>query len=381
MIGTKQMRLSIVYEYADRPGHMMHSLLENLRPMMPGVQVTYIRGLFPTYRPGGIRPDRLVNLAWVYLGVAAHLIFRRPDAVLVQSAPPGIQLWTVAWASFGRVPVLCWLMDYHPEFEARVLDRRGHRWIARLLRAVDGSLMSRFASIITLDPAMTSLVLLKASSADVIEHPTWVTDHGAGVEPVSYVPGSGEGPLRFAYSGNLGAAHDLCGLRHVLESVARQRAVYLLVIGGSSKGEDRFKELGRALGIEVEAVPRVALFPELKDLYESRRIDVGIVLLSEESAGLVSPSKFSAYINFGLPLMYLGPRATNAATVCHEFKGGFWLPPGASQAEVDIVVSGLLDESRMKAAASGACAAATHFAGFNGGSLARMLAPRLAVRT
>lgn len=52
MIGTKQMRLSIVYEYADRPGHMMHSLLENLRPMMPGVQVTYIRGLFPTYRPG-----------------------------------------------------------------------------------------------------------------------------------------------------------------------------------------------------------------------------------------------------------------------------------------------------------------------------------------
>jgi hypothetical protein len=380
MISMRPIRISIVFEYADRPGHMMHSLLENLGPMLPAMQVTYIHGLFTIYRPGGIRPERLANLAWVYLRVALHLLFRRPDAVLVQSAPPGIQLWTVAWAAIGRVPVFCWLMDYHPEFEARGLERRGHRALARILRAVDKLLMPRFATIITLDPAMTALVRTRASSADVLEHPTWVTDGKAALEPVSYVPGGGDGPLCFAYSGNLGAAHDLGPLRQILESVARQRRVCLLVIGGSSKGENRFRELCDGLGIEIEVIPRVSVFSDLRDLYERRRIDIGIVLLSEESAGLVSPSKFSAYINFGLPLLYLGPPSTNAATVCLEFKGGFWLPPGADQAETAIVAAGLLDRSRMSAAASGARAAATHFASFDGKSLAKVLAPRLVMR-
>jgi hypothetical protein len=152
------------------------------------------------------------------------------------------------------------------------------------------------------------------------------------------------------------------------------------VIGGSPKGEIRFRELCAGLGVAVEVIPRVPFFADLRDLYEKQRIDAGIVLLSEEYAGLVSPSKFSGYINFGLPLVYLGPAGTNAATVCNHFHGGFWLPAGAGPAEIDSVASGLLDEGRMDAAASGARAASSYFAGFNGRSLAEALAPRLKQR-
>jgi hypothetical protein len=370
--------LSVVFEFAGEPDHMMHSLLENLRSMVPGLRVTLISGVFKKYRPGGLRPGRLLNLACVYLKVAVHLLFNRPDAVIVQSAPPGIQLWTVAWAAFGKAPVCCWLMDYHPEFEARALERLGHRGLARPLRALDALLMPRFAAIITLDPAMTALVRSRAKDAFVLEHPTWVADSTAGVWRVSYSPGGGGGPLRLAYSGNLGKAHDLRLLRRLLEAVGRRRTVRLFAIGGSKEGEFRFRELCSDIGVAIEFIPRVPQFSDLRGLYERLKIDAGIVVLSEESAGLVSPSKFAGYINFGLPVVYLGPPGTNVATVCRRFQGGFWLRADSSSVEMDAVATGLLDERQMAAAAAGAHSAAKHFAGFSGRSLAGALAPHLA---
>lgn len=376
MSSPRPFRLSVVYEFAGQPGDMMHDLLDNLATMVPGLRVRCLAGLFPTYRPGGLRAQRLVNLVWVYARVAVHLFFRRPDAVLVRSAPPGVQLWAIAWAAIGRIPVLCWLMDYHPELEARRLERRGHGRLARYLRAVDARLMPRFALVITLDPAMTALVRSRLSPERVLEHPTWGTNGTSDAAPVSYRPGAGEGPLRLAYSGNLGAAHDLEPLRRLLGTVARERPVHLFVIGASPAGETRFKELGEGLGLPVDVNPRVP-FTDLRRLYEEHRIDAGIVLLSDESVGLVSPSKFSGYIDFGLPVVYLGPPGTNTATVCTRFQGGFWLPTGAGPDETGKVASGLLDGRQMDAAAAGARAASAYFAGFNGRSLAGALASRL----
>jgi colanic acid biosynthesis glycosyl transferase WcaI len=377
MSRRREFRLSVVFEFAGQPGHMMQSLLENLREMVPGLQVTLIGGLFKRYVPGGVRPERLANLAWVYLRVAAHLLFRRPDAVLVQSAPPGVQHWTVAWAAFRGAPVFCWLMDYHPEFEAQALERRGHLRLACLLRRVDALLMRRFAAIITLDDAMTDLVLTRTSPNHVLQHPTWATDATGGVAPVSYAPGDSDGPLLLAYSGSLGAAHDLAPLRILLETVSRRRRVSLVVVGGSNKGVSRFKELCAGLGVPLETIPRASSFGDLRAIYERLRIDAGIVLLSGDSAGLASPSKFSGYVNFGLPLVYLGPPGTNAATICSRFRGGFWLPIGAGRGDAEIVASGLLDRRQMAAAAAGARAAAEHFSKYDGKSLASALAPLL----
>jgi sugar transferase EpsL len=369
--------LSVVYEFAGEPDHMMHSLLEGLRPTVPGMRVTFIPGIFSKYRPGGLRPGRLANLVWVYLRVAVHLVIRRPDAVIVQSTPPGIQLWTVAWAALRGAPVICWLMDYHPEFEARMLEREKHIILARLLRAVDAALMPRFTGIITLDPAMAALVRAKAKDAAVLEHPTWIAETTTKVERLSYGPAESNGSLRLAYSGNLGAAHDLEPLRRLIESVTQRRHVQLFVIGGSPMGEQRFRRMCVELDIEVEFIPRAPRFSDLRDIYEKLRIDAGIVLLSEESAGVVSPSKFSAYIIFGLPIVYIGPPGTNAASVCLKFQGGFWMPTGSSPTDTKVIADRLIDRRQMAAAADGAHAAAQHFAQFNGSTLAAKLAPLL----
>ena len=135
-----------------------------------------------------------------------------------------------------------------------------------------------------------------------------------------------------------------------------------------------------ASGAEVRLLPTSARLdgPHARQRFLVERIDAGIVLLAEASGGLVSPSKFSGYINFGLPLIYLGPAATNTARVCAQFAGGFWLPTNASTAEVEQVAESLLAPGSLEAARGGARAASSYFAAFDGRSLARALAPRLA---
>jgi len=373
---SRPLKVAFVYEYARRTDDwMMSSLIESLRHKLPGLETTYLHGLFTTYQPGGLRPRRLANLAWVYLRVAWHLLVHRPDAVLVRTTPPGVQLWTVWWARFRRVPVFCWLMDYHPEMEARQLERRGYGAFARLLRCIDAALMPRFATIITLDQAMTVLARARAGGVEVLQHPTWTTSGPAALTPVSYCPGQSAEVLRLAYSGNLGAAHDLSTLGELLRALELRRPVRLYIIGASPAGEERFRQLTAGQAISIETHPRVP-FAELRGLYHRWQIDAGVVLLATESAGLVSPSKFSGYINFGIPLVYVGPPDTNTAEVCTRFQGGFWLPDNAGAREVAALAAALLDPGQVTRAATGARAAASHFAGLNSETLAALLAPR-----
>ncbi len=375
-IPTRPLKVAFVYEYARRTDDwMMSSLIESLRSRLPGLETVYLHGLFTTYQPGGLRPRRLANLVWVYLRVAWHLTMTRPDAVLVRTTPPAVQLWTVWWARFRRVPVYCWLMDYHPEMEARQLDRRGFGFLARWLRRIDAALMPRFATIITLDEAMAVLARTRAGGVEVLQHPTWTTSGPTALTPVAYHPGQSPDVLRLAYSGNLGAAHDLTTLGELLGALVQRRPVRLYIIGASAAGEERFRQLAAGLAIPVETHPRVA-FDGLRELYHRWQIDAGVVLLAAESAGLVSPSKFSGYINFGIPLVYVGPPDTNTAEVCTRFSGGFWLPDDASAREVAALAEALLDPRQVAEAASGARAAASHFARLNSESLATLLAPR-----
>lgn len=371
------LNVTFVYEYAKRSDDwMMSSLIESLGSRLPGLRTKYLHGLFTTYRPGGLHPERLVNLVWVYLRVAFHLVFSRPDAVLVRTTPPGVQLWTVWWARFRGVPVYCWLMDYHPEMEARQLEKRGHAGAARLLRRIDAGLMPRFAGIVTLDRAMAELARSRAAKVEVLEHPTWTTSGAGALSPVEYPPGSDAKTLRLAYSGNLGAAHDLSTLTALLKEVAARRTVELYVVGASPSGEERFRRVAEQTGMRVTTHARVS-FARLRELYHQWRIDAGVVLLAEESAGLVSPSKFSGYINFGIPLVYVGPAGTNTAEVCTRFGGGFWLTDDAPPELVAETAGVLLDAGRLQHAAGGARAAAAHFSNLNSESLAELLAPRL----
>ena len=369
-------RVLFVFEYPPEDEAMARSLIAGLRARRPDLEFASVHGWFREYRPGGLRPHRLGNILWVYLQAAWQVRFGRVDAVIVRSAPPGIQLWTQWWARVRRVPVICWLMDYHPEIEARLLDRRGPEFLAAWLRKIDATLMPGFALVVVLDQAMADLARRRTGGGNVEQHPTWGDARPGGLTPVSYVPGQGGRPLNLAYSGNLGVAHSLAPLAELLRAVRQRHEVNLFVIGTSPAGEGLFRRLGVDLGVSVTIHARVP-FASLPGLYEQWHIDAGIVLLKEESAGLVSPSKFSGYIDFGLPIVYFGPAGTSSAEVCVRFRGGFWIPSQPDPAALPAAVMGLLDAGAMVAAATGARAAARHFAACNGDTLAEIMSPRI----
>ena len=162
-----------------------------------------------------------------------------------------------------------------------------------------------------------------------------------------------------------------------MTELSHRRPVELIVVGGSEGSAGRFRRLGEQVGIRIVFRPRVPRFEQLQDVYNEFRVDLGVVLLSEESMGVVSPSKFSGYIDFGLPLLYVGPPETNAAEVCVRFGGGFWLPSGSAPAARAEVAESIYRPGAVHSAAKAALRDSDYFSGFNQDSLAALLAPRL----
>lgn len=369
--------LAYIYEFGGSGREWMsRTLLDSLRRRIPDVRIEIVHGVFPVYRPGGYGLSRLLNLVAVYVRVAIYLLRKRADSVLVRSSPPGIQIWTLAWAQLHRIPVIFWLMDYHPEIEARLLDRCRLSWIARALRWIDGAAMRRSCAVIVLDNAMGDLVRARAPGRPIIVHPTWAEAKPGGRIASSRVPGSSPHRRRLVYGGNLGSAHSLITFMRVLTEAASGGLVDLHVIGCSVGGEARFRETAKSAGIDVNFHPRTS-FGELVELFATLAADVGVILLSDAAAGLLSPSKFAAYLAAGLPTLYIGPAKTNSDMICQKFGAGLALRSNARSEDIAAAANWLWSAEALKLASQNVLAAAEHFEGLDAERLADALVPLL----
>jgi len=368
-------RAFFIYEFGWRPDDsMMPDLIEALEQRVDGLASKYIKGLFRRYSAGGLKPVRLLNLVVMYIKVPWFLVFDKPAFVVVRTTPPGIQIWTLWWASLWRIPVVCWLMDYHPEIEARWLEQRGWKRLAGFLRWIDFRAMRRFRLVVVLDEAMAGIARERGAEGRIIVHPTWgpvrCKEEGLRTNEVS-VKRKGE-PIRLCYAGNLGKAHDITTLEDVLSRVRTNRKIEFHVIGASSEGVDRFRGMTNKLGCSLSVYPRVG-FDELGRLFAEIGADLGIVLLSSEAGGLVSPSKFLGYLCHGLPLLYVGPEGTNSDFACSICGAGWSLRNGASRAVIDQAANEISDVAKLREIAANARRAAAHFTQFSGQTLADRL--------
>jgi glycosyltransferase involved in cell wall biosynthesis len=368
--------VAFIFEFGAPGGDWNEdSLISALTQRLPELRARRVHGVFNTYRPGGLQTRRLINFLAVYARVFFLVLGGKPDAILVRSTPPGIQLW-VAWlARWRKTPVIYWLMDSHPELEARALERRGWNRLARVLRQADTRALRSMTTIVTLDESMAELVRAAAPAVRLIVHPTWGVSDENAYDPIAYIPGSEDGVRRFAYAGNLGAAHDPATFIRVLSAMGAQGRVELHVIGAPESAKVRLQPLADA-GVEVRYHPRVP-FNELKEVFQRLRLDIGVVILDEASAGLLSPSKFSAYLKFGLPVLYIGPEKTNTDLICTRFGGGWRLPNGAGTGDIATTVLRIWDGPAWRAVRKNLEQAARYFGTFNEHSLAESLVPCL----
>ncbi|MGA3006560.1 MAG: glycosyltransferase [Opitutaceae bacterium] len=349
---------------------MIGDLNAGLRRRRPDLRIRWFKGLFTKYAGGGLRPPRLVNLAYMYFALPFVLLVERPDIILVRTAPPGIQLWACLLGKMRGTRVGCWLMDYHPEIEASSMARHaGLRWLASLLRRVDRFFLRRMDFAIVLDEAMENLVRTRAPRLPLVQHPTWNNRTGfqPRTEPI-------DGELRLVYAGNLGHSHPLATFEALLQELKRRGRVRLVTVGASAGGESRFGDLAKRAGIALQCLPRTP-FGQLGRLFDEHRIHAGLVFLSDETAGLVSPSKFSAYIRYGLPTVYVGPGGTSSEAVCLKFGAGFSLRNRAGQPEIEAAAAKLWDEKAMAEACANTRRAVDFFGAKNGETLAESIVP------
>lgn len=303
-----------------------------------GWHVSWKSGWMSDYRAGGVGFARLGNLFYCYIAFPWHLWRQRPSAVLVRTAPPGIQVWLSFWAAIQRRKVIWWLMDYHPEIEARLLEERGWvgRRFARMLRLVDRCALDRTHAVIAIDEAMAGTVRAKSCKPRIGVYTTWSPEVPTEQNAVAWASEKTR-TITLLHLGNYSFAHSLDGLKALIDIAPAGWGFRLIVVNPSERGRARFNQLADGDHVQVEFHPKQSL-ETLEKWIVSKQINWGLVTLDPRFSGTLSPSKFHTYLDLNLPLLYFGPHSTNAALYCEKYGAGLAVPPGHSQLALQKII-------------------------------------------
>ena len=370
------MRALFLFEFPpSQQEWLMPTLIRALKSQIPGLQSTYFHGFLKDYRSTGLTLSRLSNMAYIYLLLPFKLLIQRPDVVLVRTTPPCIQLYTAFLCWILRIPSICWLMDYHPEIEARYFDHKSLlRPLSSALRKIDAWLLKKFRAIIALDPAIAKICKERAPETPVIIHPTWSQNTETPSIPLTDTYHPSTQVINLAYAGNLGKAHAIESLQQLLSILGKQTQVKLHVINCPAKAQPAFSDIAQKTRTSIQFYPRQTK-EELQSLMHDSEIDFGIVLMKSVYAGLVSPSKFTGYLLTGIPILYIGPPDTNADSVCKDYKAGLAISPEAPKEVFELICTKILDTKSRLSLRSQVLPTAKHFASLGPDVLAQKLLP------
>lgn len=319
-----------VFEFSDDPKDLLPSdtLWNAVRDKISEkllsekkVQFKSVHGVFRTYRGKGFSTKRVVNFIWMHLFSVFEMITFRPDFVFVRTTPPLIQITYLILGKIFRAKVYVWLMDYHPVFGLRTSAEKSFKHkIWAFFDKLDRFALKYAEAVVCLDYAMESLVRERCKNARTFVCPTFSGGDSEFLD-LSKICGN-VASLSLLYSGNLGKAHKTQVLENLMRLLSKKTRVVLSYCGNSEDASSLFEAVCKSAGAEFKRFPRVENYALLGRFYKENGFDYGIVLMDDRLAGVLSPSKFSGYLSFGLPILNIGPSGTNADYACSNFKAG-----------------------------------------------------------
>jgi hypothetical protein len=338
----ESIRIVVISEFGEHSfDGVMGSVCKEIRKRNSHCVVSCISGFLTKYRYGGLRISRLTNYLWVYARVLVELVRYKPKVVICDTTPPLVQWWAAFLGRLFGSRIYVWLMDYHPEIEARLLDKCASlHIIAVVLRKMDRWFLRRMDGMVVLDRAMAEVIRSRRESLELKVHPTW--SNQGGVEYSSVTRNMEKVEFRLAYVGNLGAAHNLGTLEWLLKEISRRKKLRILLVGENRKGNRLLADLGKRCEAVIEYEGRLG-WADLRVRVSRFGPDFGLVLLNDEQGGVVSPSKYIAYLQMGLPLLYLGPRMTNADDMCRNLGAGIAITREEAGRDGAVLVDNLLE--------------------------------------
>jgi len=298
-----------------------------------GVRIHRVRG---TRWGSRSLAGRLVDFVTYLVGAARRLNrLAGPEGVVVAMTDPPMLGAACALALGKRSSRLWhWTQDIYPEI-AIVLARGAlGRFTARRFLGLRNRTWRRSAGCVTPGADMARAVAACGLGASRIATiPNWApagihqgSDDGARERRNDWNLRDG---LLAVYSGNLGRVHDLGCLLDVAQSLRDDRGIELAFIGNGAQRRDLERSVeGRSL----ENVRFLPPQPREKLGDSLRAADVHFVTLRRGCEPFVFPSKLHGIAAAGRPMIFIGPKDSEIASLISRNKMGFAFAPEETSA-------------------------------------------------
>jgi glycosyltransferase involved in cell wall biosynthesis len=238
--------------------------------------------------------------------------------------------------------IIWWSMDCYPD----ALERSGKLKLgslpSRIMRWLNRAIMRRINGLVCLDTAMVDLLVSQYAPPKwpvkpaIIPNwedlalfprtdtpPPWPAGQSLGLQ----------GKFVVLYLGNTGVGHAFETALDAAEKLRDEPVVFLFIGGGS-----RWKDI-------AHAVKSRSLTNVIQHDYVAKELtpavmgvaDLALITLRDEALGVMSPSKLHANLAAALPVLYIGPPASNVDDAIQRFDCGVSLRHGDVEAAVTFI--------------------------------------------
>lgn len=277
------------------------------------------------------------------------LRIKHQDCLIVLSDPPLLSVLAAVVGMVTPMKTVCWLQDVFPDIAVRagVLPEG---LVARCLRRLSRWSLRQMDQVVVIGRCMERQILREGvPSPSLARIPNW-----ADGTHIKSLPKHQNEFLQIhnldkqfvvMYSGNHGVVHEFETLVTLLRETRSVPELCFCFVG---EGVWKKKLLEAA---RVESWPHVRFFPyQPKSLLQSSltAADVHLVCLRTEMEGLSIPSKVYGALAAGRPVIFIGPRGSEASALVSEAQCGYTVQPGDTQAAVQALLAMYKDRTLLE---------------------------------
>jgi colanic acid biosynthesis glycosyl transferase WcaI len=278
---------------------------------------------------------RVIDYASFYASAAGILAtLPRQDVIVTLTTPPLIPLTAVLHrAIHRRTRVILWNMDCYPDLAERGGVMKTGGIAARITHALNRAIFRRLDHLVCLDTAMARLLCGHYArvnpSLPVTIIPNWEEaaffPRDAAPDPWARRSELGvNGIFTVLYLGNMGYGHEFATVLDAAELLKGDGVSFLFVAGGKRFDDVKAEASRRGL----DNVVLTGYVPKEETPAVMAAADAALVTLRDDIIGIMSPSKIHSNLAMGLPLIYVGPPASNVDEAIRQHGCGVSLRHG-----------------------------------------------------
>lgn len=276
---------------------------------------------------------------WI-AALLATLRTKHQDCLVVLSDPPLLSVLAAVVGMVKPLKTVCWLQDVFPEIAVRA-GVLSEGFVARCLRWLSRWSLRQMDQVVVIGRCMERQILREGvPSPSLARIPNWAD--GTHIKSLpkhqnDFLQAHNlENQFVVMYSGNHGVVHEFETLVTLLRETRSVPELCFCFVGEGA-WKKKLMETAR-----VESWSHVRFLPyQPKSLLQSSltAADVHLVCLRSEMEGLSIPSKVYGALAAGRPVIFIGPRGSEASALVSEAQCGYSVQPGDTQGAVQALIN------------------------------------------